>query len=283
MARSYIQNVLTAQTVGEATPVALAVAVMVMLALETVSPLVPLLPPKTRVKHALRNLSVACFIALVAIFGNAFVLGVAVFTTVEQFGLLNLFDTPWPVRFGVALCGMDFLEWLRHRLHHRVPLLWRLHRVHHTDPHVDSTTALRGHPAESVIAYSYFALMVLVLGIDPLSLAVRSLLATIAVAWHHADFKLPVRLDSFISLVTPTPRTHRLHHSRDVRFTDSNYGALFTWWDRLFGTFTPGDAHPPAKTGLEGFDSPEQQSLGGLLRQPLRDVKHDVLKSDLSA
>lgn len=104
-----------------------------------------------------------------------------------------------------------------------------------------------------------------VIGIDPLSLAARSILATFAVAWHHADFKIPARLDAIISLLTPTPRTHRLHHSRNVRFTDSNYGALFTWWDRLLGTFTPGNAQPPGKTGLEGFDS------------PLRNVKHDVL------
>lgn len=269
-----------AQTVADFAPFAFAATVCLMLVLETLSPLVPLLPSKTRFHHGLRNLSIAFFIALVAIAGNAFVLGVSAWASIHQVGLLNLFDTPWPVRFGVALCGLDFTEWLRHRLHHRVPFLWRLHRVHHTDPHVDSTTALRAHPAESMVAYSYNALLMVILGIDPLSLAIRSLLATILVAFHHADFKLPARVDSFISTITPTPRTHRLHHSRNVRFTDSNYGAIFTWWDRLFGTFTAGDAHPPTKTGLEGFDSPEHQSLKGLLKQPLLNVKHDVLKPD---
>jgi sterol desaturase/sphingolipid hydroxylase (fatty acid hydroxylase superfamily) len=266
-----------ADFVAEMSPAALGLAVLLMLALETVSPLVPLLPGKVRFRHALRNLSIAVFIAMVALVGNAFVVGVSVWTTTHELGLLNLFDTPWALRFAVALCGLDFFEWLRHRLHHRIPFLWRLHRVHHTDPHVDSTTALRGHPAESLVAYSYFALMVVVFGIDPLALALRSLLAVLAVAWHHADFRLPARVDAFISLVTPTPRTHRMHHSRNVRFTDTNYGALFTWWDRLFGTFTPGDAAPPGKTGLEGFDSPEQQSLLGVLKSPLRNVVHDKL------
>ena len=66
------------------------------------------------------------------------------------------------------------------------------------------------------------------------------------------------------------------HHSRDVRFTDSNYGTLFTWWDRMLGTFSPGHLQGPgAKTGLEGFDTPERQSLIGVLRSPLLDVKHD--------
>jgi sterol desaturase/sphingolipid hydroxylase (fatty acid hydroxylase superfamily) len=273
-------NVSFADKVADFAPLALTSSVLIMLVLETLSPLVPLLPGKTRFHHALRNLSIAFFIALVAIAGNTFVIGVAAWATIHKVGLLNIVDTPWPIRFAVALCGLDFLEWLRHRLHHRIPFLWRLHRVHHTDPHVDSTTALRGHPAESIVAYSYNAVLMVVLGIDPLALAIRSLLAMIVVAFHHADFKLPAKVDSFISLITPTPRTHRLHHSRNVRFTDSNYGALFTWWDRLFGTFTPGDAHPPAKTGLEGFDEPEHQSLTGLLKQPLRDVKHDVLKAD---
>ena len=271
----------TVETIADATPAVLALAVLCMLALEKASPLVPLLPGKTRTRHALRNLSIAFFIAMVAIFGNGFVVGVSAWATLHRLGLLNLFDTPWPIRFAVAICGLDFLEWVRHRLHHHIPFLWRLHRVHHTDPHVDSTTALRGHPAESLLAYSYHALLVVVLGIDPLALALRSVMAVLAVAWHHAAFRLPARVDALISLVTPTPRTHRMHHSRSVRFTDTNYGALFTWWDRLFGTFTPGDESAAGKTGLEGFDSPEQQSLLGVLRSPLRHVAHDALPPPL--
>lgn len=254
-----------------------------MLLLETLSPLVPLLPGKVRARHALRNLSIAFFIAIVAVGGNIVAVGVAAWGTSHQWGLLNLVDTPWPLRFVFALAGLDFFEWIRHRLHHRLPFLWRFHRVHHTDPHVDSTTALRGHPGESLMAYSYYCVLVLALGIDPLSLALRSLIATIMVAWHHADFRLPEKLDAVISMVTPTPRTHRLHHSRNVRFTDSNYGTIFTWWDRLFGTFTPGDAQPPGKTGLEGFDSPEMQSLKGVLRSPLMSVKHDPVPAALAA
>lgn len=267
---------LTAQTIADVSPLALGLAVGFMLLAESFSPLVPLLPPQTRARHTLRNLSIAVFVATVAVVGNFLIMLLAGWASLHRFGLLNLVDTPWPLRFGVALVGLDFLEWVRHRVHHRVPFLWRLHRVHHTDPHVDSSTALRGHPAETVLAYTWFSALVLIIGIDPLSLAVRSVLATLAVAWHHADFRLPERLDAIISLVTPTPRTHRLHHSRLVRFTDSNFGALFTWWDRLAGTFTPGHAQPPGKTGLEGFDSPEAQSLWGVLRSPLRNVKHDV-------
>jgi sterol desaturase/sphingolipid hydroxylase (fatty acid hydroxylase superfamily) len=268
-------HVLTAQTVADVSPFALAAAVGLMLLLESLAPLVPLLPGKTRAQHALKNVSIALCTSVFAVGGNFILVAVASWATVKQFGLLNLFDTPWLVRFAVALAGIDFFEWIRHRLHHRIPLLWRLHRVHHTDPHVDSTKAVRGHPLESLVAYSYFSLLVMLLGIDPLSLALRSLVAAVALAWHHADFRLPERLDGLISLVTPTPRTHRLHHSRDVRFTDSNYGTVFTWWDRMLGTFSAGDARPPGQTGLHGFDSPKAQSLWGVLRSPLEHVTHD--------
>lgn len=266
---------LSAQTVADISPFALAAAVGLMLLLESLAPLVPLLPGKARGRHALRNVLLALCTSVFAVSGNFVLVAVAAWATERQVGLLNLVDTPWLPRFAVAAAGIDFFEWIRHRLHHRIPLLWRLHRVHHTDPQVDSTTAVRGHPLESLIAYAYFSALVLLLGIDPLSLALRSLLAAVALAWHHAAFRLPARLDAAISLVTPTPRTHRLHHSRDVRFTDSNYGTLFTWWDRMLGTFSGGDAQPPGPTGLNGFDSPEAQSVWGVLRSPLQDVKHD--------
>ena len=80
--------------------------------------------------------------------------------------------------------------------------------------------------------------------------------------------RLPARVDRFISFVTPTPRTHRMHHSRDVRFTDTNFGTLFTWWDRVLGTWSAPREAPEPKTGLDGYDTPRHQSLLGLLRLP---------------
>ncbi len=260
---------LTAQDVSDANPVAMAAAVGLMLGLEGLSPLVPLLPGRERARHLLRNVAIALCTSLFAVGGSFVLVWVAAWAHRHAFGLLNQVELPWLVRFVIALVVIDFFEWVRHRLHHYLPVLWRLHRVHHTDPHVDATTALRGHPLESVIAYAWFSIWVVLLGVDPLSLACRTFLAVIALAWHHADLKLPAGLDAAISLVTPTPRTHRLHHSRDVRFADSNFGTLFTWWDRLLGTFAPGSTPPQPNTGIDGFDSEHAQSLWGVLTSPL--------------
>lgn len=252
-------------------PLLLTGTIALMLLLESLAPLAVLLPGPARLRHGARNVGLALVAALFALGGNLVFLGAAAWASVHHVGLLNLLDAPWPARFVVALVSIDFLEYWRHRLHHRVPLLWRLHRVHHTDPHVDATTSVRGHPVESLIAYAYFTCFVLLLGLDPLSLAVRTLIAATALAWHHAVIRLPPRLDALISLVTPTPRTHRVHHHRDVVFTDTNFGTLFTWWDRLFGTFTPGArASLDAPTGLAGFDDERSQSVWGVLTSPLR-------------
>ena len=124
------KRMLAAHTIADLSPFALAGAVCLMLVAESLSPLVPLLPGKTRAHHALRNVTIALCTSLFAIGGNFFLVGVAAWTQAHQWGLLNMLEAPWLLRFAVALAGLDFFEWIRHRLHHHIPLLWRLHRVH---------------------------------------------------------------------------------------------------------------------------------------------------------
>ncbi len=257
-----------AQLLADAGPWVLTTAVALMLLLETRWSLVPTLPGALRLNHALRNLGLALCAAGFAIGGTFLQVRIAAWTDAHDVGLLHAFAVPWPVKLVFVLVSFDLLEWARHRLHHRVPVLWRLHRVHHSDPHLDASTAVRGHPLEGLLAWLYFSVFILVLGVDALSLAVRALLVAVALAWHHSVLRVPRRVDQLISFITPTPRTHRMHHSRDVRFTDTNYGTLLTWWDRLFGTFTTPRSEPEPQTGLEGFDTPRHQSLTGLLRLP---------------
>ena len=61
---------------------------------------------------------------------------------------------------------------------------------------------------------------------------------------------------------------HKLHHSRDARYTDTNYGNLFSCWDRLFATFTPVRHASEVVYGLDGLDDPATQTTGGLLALP---------------
>ena len=91
---------LTAQLLADVSPFSLGLAVAFMLLVESLSPLVPLLPPRERARHTLRNLSIAVFLASVAVIGNLLIMGLAAWGSLRGYGLLNLSDTPWPVRFG---------------------------------------------------------------------------------------------------------------------------------------------------------------------------------------
>jgi sterol desaturase/sphingolipid hydroxylase (fatty acid hydroxylase superfamily) len=255
---------MNAQQLMDWAPPVLYGVVALMSVLERLSPLQKL--EKFSIRHVLVNVGLSFVTGIPSLLGLALLLATSAWATEHRFGLLNLFDFPLPVRLVVALVSIDFADWLRHLSNHKVPWFWRLHRVHHMDPHADATTSLRAHPFEHAIAYPYFALVVLLVGLDPLCLAVRTIITSIVLAWHHSAFKLPLWLDQAISLITPTPRSHRQHHSRDVTFTDTNYGTMFTWWDRAFGTWSPVTKWKAEKTGLDGFDSPERQRLWWQLR-----------------
>lgn len=265
---------MTPQAVMDLAPPTLFAVVALMSVLERLSSLQPLEGARFSFTHALLNVGLALVTALPSLPGLALLMAASAWATAHHVGLLNLVEVPLPVRLFVAVAGVDFADWLRHVAHHKVPALWRLHRVHHMDPHVDATTALRTHPFEHALAYPYFSLWVLLLGLDPLCLALRTLVTSVVLGWHHSAFKLPLGLERALALVTPTPRTHRQHHSRDVTFTDSNFGTIFTWWDRLFGTWSPVTQWKAEKTGLDGFDSPRQHTfwwqLQSFAREPER-------------
>jgi sterol desaturase/sphingolipid hydroxylase (fatty acid hydroxylase superfamily) len=87
---------------------------------------------------------------------------------------------------------------------------------------------------------------------------------------EHANLRMPRGLDRVLSLVTTWPYYHKVHHSRRAEQTNTNYGNLFSWWDRLFGTCTPSHQGLDIRYGLDDLDRPEVQCTTGLLALPFR-------------
>lgn len=156
---------------------------------------------------------------------------------------------PWFAVLVVAILAESLANYWAHRITHQTPLLWRLHRVHHADNAVDLSTSFRNHPLELLITLPVSAAVVLVLGTPPSVIVVTQTLLACATLWQHADIALPHRLDRVLSWVVITPRLHRIHHNPERATHDSNYGELFTFWDRLFGTFNREEGRRPV--GLE--------------------------------
>lgn len=153
-------------------------------------------------------------------------------------------DLPsWPIAdAGLSLLAgfllLDLMHYLVHRGEHAVPLLWRFHALHHSDPDVDVTTALRHHPVEIAITSSVYWIAIVGLGVPALVALTHALAVFATAAMQHANVALPPRLERWLQPAVVTVDMHRIHHSVRFEEANSNYGAVFALWDRLFGTFT---------------------------------------------
>lgn len=233
---------------------------------------------KERIRHSLANLSLGVINAIInALVFVALWLWAATYADQHNFGLLNWLESSFAFpewgRIIVAILLFDFWMYLWHRANHRIPFLWRFHRVHHSDPNMDVTTATRFHFGEIIFSSLLRIPIILLLGLHLWELLIYGVLVALVVQFHHANIGLPEWLDKFLRAFIVTPHVHKVHHSRWQPETDSNYGTIFSFWDRLMKTFR---LHNPLKTlklGLDEFDSEEDQKIKGMISMPFRDGK----------
>jgi sterol desaturase/sphingolipid hydroxylase (fatty acid hydroxylase superfamily) len=227
-----------------------------------------------RFLHGLKNLVLGILNAL--LIGLVFVAlwwTTAEWAQAHNFGLLNWLGLPdWAHVVGAFLL-FDAWMYLWHRLNHRVPFLWRFHRTHHSDPTMDVTTASRFHLGEIIISSILRIPVIALLGVELWELALYETAMFTVVQLHHANIVLPAWLDRRLCLLIVTPSMHKVHDSRWQPETDSNYSSLFSFWDRLFGTFRWRLNLSTLQYGLEEFDLPEHHTLIGLFTTPAKQVR----------
>jgi len=221
-----------------------------------------------KLKHAAVNMVfLAMDVSLNLIFGMLSV-GVFIWLSANQFGILNMMDLPIWVELLIAIAALDFsAQYLVHYLLHKVPFMWRFHMVHHSDTTVDATSATRHHPGDYAFR-EIFALIVIVIFGIPLAYYLFYRMATVFFSYFtHANFYMPKKLDKIISYVFVTPNMHKFHHHFEMPWTDTNFGNIFSIWDRMFGTLTYDD---PKKVtfGLDLLDSTKDQNILYQLKTP---------------
>jgi sterol desaturase/sphingolipid hydroxylase (fatty acid hydroxylase superfamily) len=185
-------------------------------------------------------------------------------------GLLQLLAIGPIASFVVTLLALDGATYLVHRLLHQIPFLWRVHLVHHIDASVDATTAFRQHPIEGVLRFAFIAAPAWLLGAPPAAIAIYRLFGALNSVLEHANIRVPRALDRVFVLLWVTPDMHKVHHSRERVETDSNYANLFSFFDRVFRTFTPSSRGPFVRYGIRGYDAREHQSIGAVLWLPFQ-------------
>ena len=157
---------------------------------------------------------------------------------INRFGLLYLIELP---AWAFLLAGLLLLDligaWVVHFLQHKIKWMWKFHLIHHADTYIDSTSANRHHPGESVFRLIFTVLAVLVSGAPVWVVMIYQSSSVLLAQFNHANIGLPRWLDKAISVVIVSPDMHKVHHHYVQPYTDSNYANIFSIWDRLFGTF----------------------------------------------
>lgn len=220
--------------------------------------------------HAIPNFVFTLTTVLIN-FSLAFLLlKTADWVSANDFGVINwLPEMPLWLYVLIGVLLLDFFgAYLAHFVEHKVKPLWMVHLVHHTDHKVDTTTANRHHPLESMIRFAFTLFGVFIVGTPIAIVFLYQSLSLIATQFTHANIKLPKQVDKFISYVLVSPDMHKVHHHYVLPYTDSNYGNIFSIWDRLFGTFMVLDREKIVY-GVDTFpDEVKNSNVKDLMLQP---------------
>ena len=223
-------------------------------------------------KHAFPNLFFT-FTTIIINFLLAFLLLYTSDWVVEnEYGFIHLFNgIPLIIEVFLAVLLLDFIgAFLAHYVEHKINPLWMIHLVHHSDHNVDTTTANRHHPLESLIRFSFTLFAILIVGAPIGYVMLYQSLSVILTQFNHANIKLPRKIDKWLSYLIVSPDMHKIHHHYRLPYTDANYGNIFSIWDRIFGTFMDLDREKIIY-GVDVFpDEYKNSNIKDLLKQPFQ-------------
>ena len=239
---------------------------------ESLAPALPFQHFGARAAHIGRNIG---FSLISTVLSSLLLGGVAIYALAwaqrNGIGVLQLVTIPWWLILPIGFLLTDMGDYFFHRLMHTHRILWLCHCVHHSDPHMDASTALRTHPAQSVAALLWKLLLAFALGIPLWVIAAHDLLTIGISILHHSNLRWPLKVERVLRYLIITPALHRAHHSPLQPRCDSNYGGLLVMWDRWLGTYCePDDSGIPERVGLDALSEPNTQSIWGMLLTPWR-------------
>ena len=175
--------------------------------------------------------------------------------------------SPW-LNVALTVISLDGVTYLWHRAYHGWPPMWRMHRVHHSDRDLDVTTSGRFHLTEMAFSAVFRLGVIALLGAAAASVVIFEIVFGLLNQLEHSNLSLPEPLETWCRFVFVTPDMHRIHHSQEKSHTNSNYSTIFSWWDRLFGTYRFGDNQQRLTIGLPEYQRAGDVVLDQLLTMP---------------
>ena len=201
-------------------------------------------------------------------------------STDKPFGLVHLFVLPSWVELIVSFLLMDLAFYYWHVANHRIPFLWRFHNVHHIDPELDVSTAFRFHFGEVALSSIFTVIQISLIGISAWAYAIYQTAFQLEVLFHHSNLRLPIRFERLLNKLVVTPRMHGIHHSQVQRENNSNFGTVFSWWDRLHRTLGLNIPQSEILIGIPGYSLPEDNTIVNALVMPFRKQRDYWRKPD---
>jgi len=142
------------------------------------------------------------------------------------------------LNFVVALLAIDFTSYATHYLAHRSKFLWRFHCVHHLDNELDASTGFRQHFAEKILIWPIKIFVILIFSIKTETLVLIEIISFCNGLFHHSKIRFSPKAEILLAKIFTIPAFHAVHHCNKAHLFNSNYGFIFTFWDRVFRTIS---------------------------------------------
>lgn len=246
-------------------------SLVILWVIEGAIPLLPLKYKKNKARHAAVNLFFTSIHIVIHTGFGILIVFLSDWAKANQFGIVYWLNASILASIIISALMLDFFGgWLSHFIEHKVGLFWRMHIIHHADNNVDVTSGLRHHPLESVWRGLFFLIAIFLSGAPMYGVMIYQTLLTVFTGVTHANISLPKPVDKIMSYILVSPNMHKVHHHWKQPYTDSNYGAVFAFWDRLLGTYKTLDPKE-IRYGLDRYYPNEKdEDLVALLKKPFQ-------------
>lgn len=156
----------------------------------------------------------------------------------EHYALVNIPNQWWV--WVLLLLATDFVWYWYHRLGHEINIFWGAHIVHHQSEEFNYTVSARITTLQAIIRHAFWISLPFI-GFHP------AMVATILVVHGAYSFFTHTQLIGklgWLEHIFITPSLHGVHHASNEKYLDKNYGDIFVFWDKLFGTFQTEEEKP---------------------------------------
>ncbi len=226
---------------------------------------------RERLRHDGANLAIGIVnAALAALLFAGATLIVAEWARAHSFGILRWLGLTGAWSLAASFLLFDLWQYLWHRLNHQVPFLWRFHAVHHADRELSASSGLRFHTGEIVLSSVARLAVLPLIGMTVPQLVVYEAVLLPVILFHHSNLRIRESIDRQLRRLIVTPWMHWVHHSDFRPETDSNFSSVFSFWDRIFGSFRLVADPRAINLGLGEMERREWATLQGMATMPFR-------------